>query len=87
MINACPMYLVQTSNKQVADLFQAKRGMSLITKRTILSGLMLNIHENGLVTTTDGKALFKMSHIKKIKETHKAICITTANSIYQFVAA
>ena len=87
MLNVCPMYLFSTSNKMIADLYQAQKGTSLISRRTILSGLMLNIHENGIVTTTDGKELFKMSHIRKIEETKKAIYITTENNTYHFAVA
>lgn len=43
--------------------------------------------ENGLVTTTDGKELFKMSHLRKIEETKKAIYITTENNTYHFAVA
>ena len=87
MINSSPMYLVGTSNQNVANAYQAKRCTSLMTNETILSGFMMNIHEDGLVTTTNGMALFKMSHITKIEESEKSICITTKNSTYFFAVA
>lgn len=87
MLNQKPVYLTKTSNKKIADLFQAKAGRSLFSGYTVHSGVMMNIYENGLVTDTDGNYLFKLSSIQNVQHINEIIYINTQNSVYQFSVA
>ena len=87
MLNQEPMYLTKTSNRKIADLFQAKEGKSLLSGYTVHSGTMMNIYENGLVTDTNGTALFKVSSIQKVQHIDETLYLNTLNSVYQFSVA
>lgn len=88
MLNRVPMYLKETTNKKIADLFKAKTGISLTSGRTVYSGIMVNIYEDGTVATTDGITLFKMSNIVNVFSPYQEyLRIDTQNSIYEFCGA